>query len=336
MDLDRDLARFQQATRDLEGEIRRVIVGQDRVVREILVCLLAGGHALLEGAPGLGKTLLVRTLARSLRLAFSRIQFTPDLMPADVTGTNVIVEDAGGRKRFEFQPGPIFGNIVLADEINRATPKTQSALLEAMQERAVTVAGTRHPIEPPFFVLATENPIEMEGTYPLPEAQLDRFLYKILVPDPDEATLARIVEATTGAAAPEPRPVLDGPGLLAMLDLVRRVPVAEPLVRYAARFVRATQPESADASASARKHLRYGAGVRGAQALVLAAKAEALLKGRVHVAFEDLRAVAKPALRHRLILNFEGEASGIAADEIIDAVLAGLPEMPAEVSRLGS
>jgi MoxR-like ATPase len=335
MDLERDLSRFQEATKALEGEIRRVVVGQDRVVHEILVCLLAGGHALLEGAPGLGKTLLVRTLARSLRLAFSRIQFTPDLMPADVTGTNVIVEDADGRKRFEFQRGPIFGNIVLADEINRATPKTQSALLEAMQERAVTVAGTRHAIDPPFFVLATENPIEMEGTYPLPEAQLDRFLFKILVPDPDEATLVRIVEATTGAATAEPRPVLDGPGLLALLDLVRRVPVAEPLVRYAARFVRLTQPGSAEASAAARKHLRYGAGVRGAQALVLAAKAEALLRGRVHVAFEDLRAVAKPALRHRLILNFEGEAEGVEGDAIIDAVLAEHPEMPAEVSRLG-
>jgi len=336
MDLDRELSRFTEAIRDLETEIRRVVVGQEQVVHEILVCLLAGGHALLEGAPGLGKTLLVRTLARSLRLAFSRIQFTPDLMPADVTGTNVIVEDADGRKRFEFQPGPIFGNIVLADEINRATPKTQSALLEAMQECGVTVAGTRHPIEPPFFVLATENPIEMEGTYPLPEAQLDRFLYKILVPSPDEATLVRIVEATTGAAAPEPRPVLDGPGLLALLDFARRVPVAEPLVRYAARLVRATQPEGGEAAAAARKHLRYGAGVRGAQALVLAAKVEALLKGRVHVAFEDLHAVAKPALRHRLILNFEGEAEGTLSDTIIDSVLHEMPEMPAEVSRLGS
>jgi MoxR-like ATPase len=336
MDLDRELADFRKAIRDLETEIRRAIVGQEQVVHEILVCLLAGGHALLEGAPGLGKTLLVRTLARCLRLTFSRIQFTPDLMPADVTGTNVIVEDADGRKRFEFQPGPIFGNVVLADEINRATPKTQSALLEAMQECGVTVAGARHPIEPPFFVLATENPIEMEGTYPLPEAQLDRFLFKILVPSPDEQTLVRIVEATTGPAAPEPRAVLDGPRLLAILDLARRVPVAEPLVRYAARLVRATQPESADAAAAARKHLRYGAGVRGAQALVLAAKVEALLKGRVHVAFEDLRAVAKPALRHRLILNFEGEAEGVAQDRIVDAVLGELPEMPAEVSRLGA
>ncbi len=336
MDLDRELSDFRKAIRDLETEIRRAVVGQDQVVHEILVCLLAGGHALLEGAPGLGKTLLVRTLARCLRLAFSRIQFTPDLMPADVTGTNVIVEDADGRKRFEFQRGPIFGNIVLADEINRATPKTQSALLEAMQECGVTVAGTRHPIDPPFFVLATENPIEMEGTYPLPEAQLDRFLFKILVPSPDEATLVRIVEATTGAAAQEPRPVLDGPRLLALLDLARRVPVAEPLVQYAARLVRATQPGSGDAAAAARKHLRYGAGVRGAQALVLAAKVEALLKGRVHVAFEDLRAVAKPALRHRLILNFEGEAEGVQQDAIIDAVLDGMPAVPAEVSRLGT
>ena len=336
MDLDRELSDFRRAIRDLEAEIRRVIVGQEQVVHEILVCLLAGGHALLEGAPGLGKTLLVRTLARSLRLTFSRIQFTPDLMPADVTGTNVIVEDADSRKRFEFQPGPIFGNIVLADEINRATPKTQSALLEAMQECGVTVAGTRHPIAPPFFVLATENPIEMEGTYPLPEAQLDRFLFKILVPSPDEATLVRIVEATTGAAGPEPRPVLDGPRLLAILDFARRVPVAEPLVRYAARLVRATQPESAEAAAAAKKHLRYGAGVRGAQALVLAAKVQALLAGRVHVAFEDLHAVAKPALRHRLILNFEGEAEGVNQDAIVDAVLREVPGMPAEVSRLGA
>jgi len=336
MDLDRELSDFRRAIRDLEAEIRRVIVGQEQVVHEILVCLLAGGHALLEGAPGLGKTLLVRTLARSLRLTFSRIQFTPDLMPADVTGTNVIVEDADSRKRFEFQPGPIFGNIVLADEINRATPKTQSALLEAMQECGVTVAGTRHPIAPPFFVLATENPIEMEGTYPLPEAQLDRFLFKILVPSPDEATLVRILEATTGAAGPEPRPVLDGPRLLAILDFARRVPVAEPLVRYAARLVRATQPESAEAAAAAKKHLRYGAGVRGAQALVLAAKVQALLAGRVHVAFEDLHAVAKPALRHRLILNFEGEAEGVNQDAIVDAVLREVPGMPAEVSRLGA
>jgi MoxR-like ATPase len=278
----------------------------------------------------------VRTLARSLRLSFSRIQFTPDLMPADITGTNVIVEDEGGRKRFEFQRGPVFGNIVLADEINRATPKTQSALLEAMQECAVTVAGTRHPIEPPFFVLATENPIEMEGTYPLPEAQLDRFLFKILVPSPDEATLVRIVEATTGAASAEPRAVLDGAGLLGLMDFVRRIPVAEPLVRYVARLVRSTQPDGGAPAAAARKHLRYGASVRGAQALVLAAKVEALLRGRTHVAFEDLRAVAKPALRHRLILNFEGEAEGVEQDAIIESVLGDLPELPREVARLGS
>jgi MoxR-like ATPase len=335
MDLEREIEAFRASIRDLETEIRRAIVGQERVVREMLLCLFAGGHALLEGAPGLGKTLLVRTLARSLRLGFSRIQFTPDLMPADVTGTNVIVEDADGRKRFEFQPGPIFGNIVLADEINRATPKTQSALLEAMQEHAVTVAGTRHPIEPPFFVLATENPIEMEGTYPLPEAQLDRFLFKILIDSPDEATLVRIVEATTGPGGAEPRPVLDGGRLLAMCELVRRVPVAAPLVHYAARLVRATQPDSGEAAPAARKYVRYGAGVRGAQALVLAAKVRALLDGRTNVAFEDFRAVAKPALRHRLILNFEGEAEGVRGDAIIEAVLGELPELPAEVARLG-
>jgi len=335
MELDNELKEFAGSIRDLKAEIGRVIVGQDRVVHEILVCLLAGGHVLLEGAPGLGKTLLVRTLARCLRLSFSRIQFTPDLMPADVTGTNVIIEDAEGRKGFEFQPGPIFGNVILADEINRATPKTQSALLEAMQEQGVTVAGVRHPIEPPFFVLATQNPIEMEGTYPLPEAQLDRFLFKILIESPDEETLVRIVEATTGPAGGEPEAVLDGPRLIAMCDLVRRVPIADPLVHYAARVVRATQPESDETAGAAGKYLRYGAGVRGAQAMVLAAKVNALLAGRVNVAFEDLRAVAKPALRHRLILNFEGEAEGVSTDSIVEDTLGALPELPAEVSRLG-
>jgi len=335
MSIEARLERFRADLALLEAEIRKAVVGQDRVVREILTTILAGGHALLEGAPGLGKTLLVRTVARCLRLDFSRIQFTPDLMPADITGTNVILEDVDGRKRFEFQPGPLFAHVVLADEINRATPKTQSALLEAMQEQGVTVAGIRHPLEAPFFVLATQNPIEMEGTYPLPEAQLDRFLFKVLVDAPDEETLVGIIECTTGRGGDEPGPVLDAEALLAMRALVREVPAATPLLRHAARIVRATQPESADAAAAARKYLRYGAGVRGGQSLVLAAKVGALADGRANVAFEDLRAAAKPALRHRLILNFEGEAEGIAPDHIIEQVLDEVPEVPPQVTGIG-
>ena len=319
---------------ELRAQIGRVVVGQDAVVEEILVCLLAGGHALLEGAPGLGKTLLVRTLAQCLRLSFSRIQFTPDLMPADITGTNILVETPGGAREFRFERGPIFGQIVLADEINRATPKTQSALLEAMQESAVTAAGESHAIEQPFMVLATMNPIEMEGTYPLPEAQLDRFLFKILVPDPDEETLVRIVAATTGESGPAPEPTLDAAAVLRMRALVREVEIAEPLVRHIARLVRSTQPESEPAAPAAKRFVRYGAGVRAAQALVLAAKAWALLAGRTHVAFADVRRAALPALRHRLVLNFEGEAEGVLADAIVEDVIAHLPEVPDAVTRV--
>ncbi len=334
MDLDREMAEFAQAVARLRAEVAKAVVGQEEAVEQILVCLIAGGHALLEGVPGLGKTLLVKTLARCLSLRFSRIQFTPDLMPADILGTNVIVEDERGGKRFRFQAGPIFGQIVLADEINRATPKTQSALLEAMQEHAVTVAGERHELEEPFLVLATQNPIEMEGTYPLPEAQLDRFFFKVRIPAPDEETLVRIVEATTGRGAGEAAAVLDAGGVLAMRALCRRVPVADPLVRWAARLVRATAPDEADAAPAARKYLRYGAGVRGAQSLVLAAKAQALLEGRAHVSFGDLRGAAAPALRHRLILNFEGEAAGVTTDAVIEEALAHLPALPPEVARL--
>ena len=326
MDLDSQLDQFAAQVAALEAEIRKAVVGQNRVVSELLVALLSGGHVLLEGAPGLGKTLLVRTLARCMKLRFSRIQFTPDLMPADVTGTNVIVEDDSGNKSFQFSAGPIFGNVVLADEINRATPKTQSALLEAMAERGVTVAGTRHELEAPFFVLATQNPIEMEGTYPLPEAQLDRFFFKVLIDPPDEETLVAIVEATTGSESEGPAPVLDAATLLAMCELARSVPVAEPLVRYVARVVRATHEH---------EYVRYGAGVRAAQTLVLAAKVGALMAGRSNVSFDDIEKAAKPGLRHRLVLNFEGEAEGIAPDSIVDAVLRQVPRVPEEASRLG-
>ncbi|MEB2313563.1 MAG: AAA family ATPase [Sorangiineae bacterium] len=317
----------------LKQAIAEVIVGQDAVVEQVLWAMIAGGHVLLEGAPGLGKTLLVRTLASCLDLRFSRIQFTPDLMPSDVTGANVLVMDASGGStgRFELHRGPIFGQLVLADEINRATPKTQSALLEAMQEHAVTIAGTRHVLEEPFFVLATENPIEMEGTYPLPEAQLDRFLLKVLVPNPSEDELTQIVARTTGHAAAPPTAVLRRAEVLALRELCRDVAVAEPVLRYAARLVGASVPESTSAPELVRRALRFGAGVRGAQSLVLAGKAMALFEGRAHVAFADIARVAPAVLRHRLIRSFEGEADGVTTDQVIEALLAAVPTRPEPV-----
>src|SRR5262245_53406915 len=294
----------------LRDALGRVLVGQSAVVESVLWALAAGGHVLLEGAPGVGKTLLVRTLSTSLDLSFSRIQFTPDLMPSDVIGTNVLSLDATGRPggRFELHRGPIFGQLVLADEINRAPPKTQSALLEAMQEHAVTIAGTRHVLEEPFFVLATENPIEMEGTYPLPEAQLDRFLLKVLVPQPSEDELTRILTRTTAQPSGSPKPVLTQDEVLALRALCRDIVVAEPVLRYAAKIVGASSPEAPGAPPLVRRAVRLGAGVRGAQALVLAAKAVALLEGRGHVSFADVQRTAKPALRHRILRSFEGEA----------------------------
>jgi MoxR-like ATPase len=329
--------RLQQAKgaiATLRDAIGKVIVGQSDVVDQVMWALAAGGHVLLEGAPGLGKTLLVRTLAQCLDLRFSRIQFTPDLMPSDVVGTNVLVMDAAQRaagSMFQVQRGPIFGQIVLADEINRATPKTQSALLEAMAEHAVTIAGQRLVLEEPFFVLATENPIEMEGTYPLPEAQLDRFLLKVVVPNPSEDELCEVLVRTTGRAPEAPPRVIDRDGVMTLRAMCRDVAVAEPVLRYAARLVRASDPSTGEAPEAAKRALRYGAGVRGAQSLVLAAKAVALCEGRANVSFEDVKRVAKPALRHRLIRSFEGEAEGTTTDAVVDVLLAAVGTRPASV-----
>jgi MoxR-like ATPase len=295
----------------MRNAISGVVVGQERVVEELLVAALARGHVLLEGVPGLGKTRLVHTFADVSALQFSRIQFTPDLMPADVTGTNVFIE-AAAQSRFEFQPGPVFTNVLLADEINRATPKTQSALLEAMQERAVTVAGKRYALDEPFMVLATQNPLEMEGTYPLPEAQLDRFLFKVVIPRPDAATLQRILIVTTGTTEAKASAVVDKDRLLTLQAMLRAVPIAEAAIAYVVRLVEATH---------AHPLVRLGASPRGAQAITLAAKGYALAAGRPNVEFEDLRRAALPALRHRLLLSFEAEVEGMTQDQVLAQVL---------------
>jgi len=316
--------RFAELADTIEREVGRFIVGQQQLVRQTLISLLAGSHALLEGVPGLGKTMLVRTMAEALELGFSRIQFTPDLMPADIVGTNIIVEE-GGERRFRFQPGPIFSNLVLADEINRATPKTQSALLEAMQEHRVTVAKQQYVLTEPFFVLATQNPLEMEGTYPLPEAQLDRFFFKIDVPFPSEEDLMAIMERTTGTALISVGKAASGADVIAMQQLAREVPIATHVMAYAIRILRGTHPDTVGAPELVRKYVRYGGSPRGAQAMVLGAKIHALLEGRFNVAFSDVQAVAAPALRHRVILNFEGEAEGISTDSVVRAIIAETP-----------
>ncbi len=317
-------AQFRADFARVRAEVGKVIVGHSDIVDGVLLCLLAGGHALLEGVPGLGKTLLVRTLAQALQLSFNRVQFTPDLMPADITGTNLLAEDASGRKVFQFQPGPVFAQIVLADEINRATPKTQSAMLEAMQEHSVTVAGRTYPLQEPFIVLATQNPIEMDGTYPLPEAQLDRFLFKLLVPSPSMAELSAIVDRTTGTAFAPISPALTGEQILAMRRLAREVPIASHVRDYAARVTLATHPRSEAATQMVNQYVRYGASPRGAQALVLAGKITALLDGRYNVAYDDIARVALSALRHRVLLSFEGEAEGVTTDTVIRDVLTRL------------
>ena len=310
----------------LEGELARLIVGQKDLVRDTIVGLIAGGHLLLEGVPGLGKTVLVRSLAQTLDLSFARIQFTPDLMPADIVGTNVIREE-GGKREFRYQAGPLFANLVLADEVNRATPKTQSALLEAMQERTVTVGTETRPLPNPFFVLATQNPIELEGTYPLPEAQLDRFFFKVLVPFPNEKDLLEIARRTTGNDTPELKPVANAESIMAAQQTAREVPIAEHVLEYAGRLITATHPDRT-ASERVKRYVRFGASPRGLQSLVLAGKVRALLEGRYNVAFDDLSAVAHAALRHRIFLEFEAEADGVTADQIIDDLLEKAERAP--------
>jgi MoxR-like ATPase len=323
---------FRAAYQRAQAEIGKVIVGHADIVHGVLTCLFVGGHALLEGVPGLGKTLLVRTLSQVLDLKFSRIQFTPDLMPADIIGTNIISEAPDRKRTFSFQAGPIFAQIVLADEINRATPKTQSALLEAMQEHSVTVGGTVHRLQEPFFVMATQNPLEQEGTYPLPEAQLDRFFFKLLVNYSGRAEMATILDRTTRNEWPQAERVMDGQEIRQWQQLAREVLVAPPVQDYAIRLVLATHPQGELAAAETNKCLRYGASPRGAQALVLAGKVRALLEGRYNVSFEDIRRVYLPALRHRVLLNFEAQAENIPADAVLEQVLKEVKEKPPELA----
>jgi MoxR-like ATPase len=320
-------ATLQQAVSRLDGvrrEIAKIIVGQDDVVDGVLICLLAGGHVLLEGVPGLGKTTLLRTLSRTMQLKYSRIQFTPDLMPADIVGSMIIDTEGSGGKSLRFQPGPIFANLVLADEINRATPKTQSALLEAMQERTVTSGTTTHTLEQPFLVMATQNPIEMEGTYPLPEAQLDRFLMKILVTYPSRAELSRIVERTIQREEEVPVPVMDRDAIAQVRSVCREVLVAPHVQEYAIHMVMATQPDQPEAHELTRKYVRYGSSPRGAQALVECGRVLALMRGRFHLSIEDINHVAAAVLRHRIILNFDAHADGQTPETILQAVIKGV------------
>ena len=319
-----DITEFIDIAQQLEKELCSVVIGQERVIRELLLALFAGGHVLLEGVPGLGKTLLVRTVADALALKFARIQFTPDLMPADIVGTTIVSEDGnstGSRRVFSFQPGPIFANIVLADEVNRATPKTQSALLEGMQERTVSVGDTTRPLPKPFFVLATQNPLEMEGTYPLPEAQLDRFLLKILVRFPLAKDLLQIIDTTVGTQTYRTKQVASGEQLSKLIETARAVPVATHIKEYAVRLLLATHSDQEDAPEKVRNFVRYGASPRGLQAIIMTAKVRALLEGRYNVSQEDLREVAFPALRHRIIPNFDGLTEGITPEEVIEEII---------------
>jgi MoxR-like ATPase len=325
MNTEEQIASFRESYAVLRAEIGKVIVGHDAIVEGTLIAVLAGGHVLLEGVPGLGKTLLVRTLSEVLNLSFNRIQFTPDLMPADILGTNMVMETADGRREFEFQRGPIFAHLILADEINRATPKTQSAMLEAMQEKSVTAGGEIRKLIEPFFVLATQNPIDQEGTYPLPEAQLDRFFFKLVVGYPSASELTEVLTRTTEGARAEVNKVLDREALLELQRLVRQVPVATHVKDYAVRLVLATHPKTETASPIANQYLRFGSSPRGGQCLLLAGKVRALTHGRFNVSFDDIQAVATAAFRHRLILNFEAEAEGVTTDQIVAQILQDVP-----------
>lgn len=317
----KSIERYQKSIDRARREIKKVIVGHKELIEDVLIAILCKGNVLLEGVPGLGKTLLVQTLGEVLDLDYSRIQFTPDLMPADIIGTNILMEDGEGKRYFEFREGPLFAQLILADEINRATPKTQSALLEAMQERRITVAGSTHILKEPFFVLATQNPLEMEGTYPLPEAQVDRFFFKLKVNYPSASELVQIVDRTTINKLPEVKPVLDSNELKEVQYMVREVPVADEVVQYAVEMIMASQPRNKEAVDSIKQYIRYGSSPRGAQALILAGKARAFLEGRYNVSYEDINTVALPALRHRLLLNFEGEAADIDIDSIIEELV---------------
>ena len=321
------MASARRSFEEVKAELGRVVVGHEELIEQVFVALVCGGHCLLEGVPGLGKTLMVRSLAAVVNLSFSRIQFTPDLMPADITGTQMLTEDPSGRKLFDFQRGPIFAHVVLADEINRATPKTQSALLEAMQEQNVTVAGKSHRLESPFMVMATQNPIEMEGTYPLPEAQIDRFFFKLLLEYPSREELGRIADLTTSPPPPALNRVLDAEMILKIRAWVREVPIAEAVKDYTARLILATHPQGNGGVPIAEKYVLYGASPRGLQSLILAAKARALLAGRPNVSFEDIRAVAPQSLRHRIILNLEGEAEGVTAERVVAEVVERVTEI---------
>jgi MoxR-like ATPase len=332
MSTEAQIQQFRGAYAAVHAEISKVIVGQEAVVEGALIALFAGGHVLLEGVPGLGKTLLVRTLGEALDLSFSRIQFTPDLMPADILGTNIVMETPGGRREFQFQRGPIFAHLILADEINRATPKTQSALLEAMQEHQVTAGGEIRKLVEPFFVMATQNPIDQEGTYPLPEAQLDRFFFKILVGYPSAEELSEVLSRTTAGAVAKVERVLTREGLLDLMKLVREVPVASHVKDYAVRLVLATHPKTETAAPIASQYLRFGSSPRGGQTLLLAGKVRALTNGRFNVSFDDIQAVAAATLRHRLILNFEAEAEGVTTDHIIGQILKDVPRDAQAVS----
>ena len=324
VELRRAYDEFRGLFRRLKEEVGKQVIGQQEVVHDVLIALLAGEHVLLEGVPGLGKTLLVRTLGRVASLNFARIQFTPDLMPADITGTQIVVDTTGGERSFSFQKGPVFSNVLLADEINRATPKTQAALLEAMQERSVTIAGNTHILEEPFLVLATQNPLEMEGTYPLPEAQLDRFFFKVLVPYPGEEDLRKILSLTTDEVEPEIEQICSRETLLRMRALARQIPIADDVLNRVVDLVNATHPDHEDASDQVRQYVRFGASPRGGQALILGGKISAILDERYNVSWSDVVQLAKPALRHRIMLTFEGQANQISVDGILDGLIASL------------